>query len=211
MKLRATILSIFVALISGSASGQPSDDLLNRLMGYFAVTTFTDAGQNATTCNSVKELCTLGETIDSLDRDLSRTFLFVNKVQILRLNQAGVYDGQKRGSIGPATVVFVTEPVMELNGAVLAFVSASSPSRVAIFSLDKNLKGDLVYDSFTKSTYVAGSTMKERDPIESIAQLTIRPDRKIVVRERSTGAISHRSRVFLVELEGGHAILRLVR
>ena len=207
-------LSILIVLATSSLTYAESPDELDlKIMGLCAVASLTTAMQNPQACAEMAEICKLSESIDTLDRDLSRTFAFVKRIQQVQPLRSGVYKGRGTRASGPETIVFVTEAIPALQGSILVLVSASSPSRVAIFSLAPSLKGELIYDSFDKPKYFSNGIEVEREPpIEAIGRIVVDPKGSISLTEYTDGPVSRLARRFKIAyVENGHPTLQLLK
>jgi hypothetical protein len=203
----------FVFLIAANqAYTETPDELDMKVIGFCAVASLTTAMQNRQVCDGIAEICQMGEVIDTLDRDLTRSFAFVKRVRQVQLHHPAAYEGRTTKANGPETIVFVTEPISALDGGVLVFVSTTAPARVAIFFLDPSLKGELVYDSYVKAKYFIGRSEAQHEPIESIGRLVVDQKGFLVLTEFSEGAVSGLSRRFRISYDkNNHPSLQLIK
>lgn len=201
---------LFLCIINGSYA-QTTDELGMKIIGFCALASLTDATQDSQTCDAIGSVCHVGEKIETIDRGLSKAFAFVKAVQQLHLGDAGSYQGRSKRSEGPGTLVFVTDPIPTLNKGVLVFVSTTAPSRVAIFFMDPEMRGELIYDSVNKPAYFIGAAETAKTPIEAIGKISVNREGSIQLLEYSEAKVSNLSRRFEISfVHGDHPQLRII-
>jgi hypothetical protein len=78
--------------------------------------------------------------------------------------------------------LFVTTPLVLLDGKVLVIISSVAPQHTTIFLLDNTLKADLIYDSYKKHTFRNDGSMQE--PMASIYQIRSLGNGRFLLKER---------------------------
>jgi len=207
MKKHICLVLLF-ALVTPSYT-QESEGLEMRIMGFCAVATLTSGLTDRQVCQGIADICNVGDAIDALDPNLGVAFVFVKNIRQMQLQHPSVYEGRKAKPAGPGTLVFLTDPIPALHGGILVFVSTTAPSRVAIFSLNPDLKGALVYDSFDKPKYFSGTAEVKGYPIEAIGEIRVGQNGSIVVTEHTDEAMEV-ARKFKLAYEDGKPKLEIV-
>jgi len=97
-------------------------------------------------------------------------------------------------------LLFVTEPIRELDDRIVVIFSGVGPERTIIFTLDGSLHAEVVYDSFS------ASPKPPPTPMGSIYQVKVLAHRHLLLEERripggETTALSNRS--FILNISRG--------
>jgi hypothetical protein len=94
----------------------------------------------------------------------------------------------KSANANPSTpmesLIFVSSELNHVNGEILVFLSAVSPARLTVFSIDKSFHISILYDSFDKNTF-KDTTIGSVENITVIKKGVYRAsERKDVLNER---------------------------
>jgi hypothetical protein len=109
--------------------------------------------------NPQNVLIKLGKNIDALPGGISTTLAFAHRSFIVQNNLKDQFSGFVRvdkktleaSNVPFESLLFVTTPLESFGNRVLVILSSVSPEQTTIFSVDKNLNVELLYDSINKN------------------------------------------------------------
>lgn len=168
--------------------------------------------------NPQNVLIMLGKNINALPGGISTGLAFAHRAFVVQNEIEGhlsgflrVRDKTLEGSKVPfESILFVTTPIASYENRILVILSSVSPERTTIFSVDKNLKVELLYDSIHKNYFDDKKTT-----VGSIYNVEVVEPGKFLLQERmepgGRGFLSpYKNRSFMIDIAKGSFEISLI-
>jgi hypothetical protein len=134
-------------------------------------------------------------SLDSLHADIPRKLAFVREAFVV---QPEIVGNKITGHHQNATL-YVTTPVPDLQGGIVAILSSDSPQATTVFLVDGQLKAELVYDSTRANRFVDDLAC---DPMGQVISIRTSASGHLLLQELNAHWSSKKSRRFDLDLTG---------
>jgi hypothetical protein len=130
----------------------------------------------------------LHQSLKGFSADIPTRIRFPHRSFVVYSNPAVQDIGFPNGNDLDMNSLFITTPLMSFDNKVLVVFSSVAPQQTTIFSVDENLKVDLIYDSIKKHTF-RDADSGEQEPMASIYQIRNLRNGTFLLKERKFSGV----------------------